>query len=1099
VTSFIPTIEVNNGISNIVVKEDGSVFVPVKARLTSGSSTEFLTVSIGGIDPSWTIQNADGTYNPATGTWTITMPAGTNYTGGLTFKPPANSDADLSGLVATAKAFDSCTCSPATSSTFFCITTDAVADAVVFDARGLTGNENTSRSIILNAALTDTDGSEAITGYKISGVPTGFTFNQGTNLGGGVWSFTPAQIVNLKIRSPLNFNGTISLTAKVLSEETTLSGKEVDISDNKAETCDAFTVTWRPVANTPTIQANNGVDDAIVKEDGSIFVPVKAALTSGSATEVLTVTVTGINPAWTIQNADGTYNPATGTWTITMPAGTNYTGGLTFKPPANSDADLSGLTATAKAVEPATGTSASASDVFRIITDAVADKPTVHGDDATGNRGTALNVVVGGALTDTDGSEAITGYQISGVPTGFTFNQGTNLGGGVWSFTPAQLAGLKITPTAGFVGSLPLTVTVLSAETTLSGAEPSTADNTNSATDPFTLTWRPVACPPTVQANNGVDDAIVKEDGSIFVPVKAALTSGSATEVLTVTVTGINPAWTIQNADGTYNPATGTWTITMPAGTNYTGGLTFKPPANSDADLSGLTATAKAVEPATGTSASASDVFRIITDAVADKPTVHATGATGAEDTALPLVVNAALTDTDGSETLAAIYVRGVPAGFALSTGTSLGGGTWQITPAQLAGLKVLPPANFSGQIPLQIEVVSRETSLSGVEISTADNQASTLTTVQMKWTPAPDAPTLSVQDALVKEDGSVFVPLNAALVDRDGSEALSVTVSGVPAGWSFMGSSWVSTSVPGQFKVTLPAGTDYAGGFTLKPPANSDADIGTLQVKVSSTETATGAIADTVRTIHVTTDAVADKPDLCVNGLDFESFSNNVLRYAFDITTAVTDTDGSESIDKIVVSGLPAAWTLSAGTHLANGDWVLTPAQLPGLDLSVPVSGSMSGYYGITVTSWSKETTLSGSEVDYSDNMASCSTTFGFNLNININNNTNTNTNTNVNANETSNLFSDSPYLLYGSGDVGLTEDTSRTMTATTTQVPDLSDLLHSYDSLSDVIGNFVSGTTMESFGGTATSTSVSTQAAFDTTALSYALELAKQNGVVI
>jgi hypothetical protein len=823
------------------------------------------------------------------------------------------------------------------------------------------------------------------------------------------------------------------------------------------------------------LNVNNGVDDVIVKEDGSVFVPVDAHVGNGNGNETLTLTLDGVGTGWTLTGSGWTATGTPGQFKIILPPGADYTGGFTIKPPANSDVDLNTLKISASVSDP-DGGSAAGADVFRIITDAVADKPTVHGDDATGNRGTALNVVVGGALTDTDGSEAITGYQISGVPTGFTFNQGTNLGGGVWSFTPAQLAGLKITPTAGFVGSLPLTVTVLSAETTLSGAEPSTADNTNSATDPFTLTWRPVACPPTVQANNGVDDAIVKEDGSIFVPVKAALTSGSATEVLTVTVTGINPAWTIQNADGTYNPATGTWTITMPAGTNYTGGLTFKPPANSDADLSGLTATAKAVEPATGTSASASDVFRIITDAVADKPTVHATGATGAEDTALPLVVNAALTDTDGSETLAAIYVRGVPAGFALSAGTSLGGGTWQLTPAQLAGLKVLPPANFSGQIPLQIEAVSRETSLSGVEISTADNQASTLTTVQMKWTPAPDAPTLSVQDALVKEDGSVFVPLNAALVDRDGSEALSVTVSGVPAGWSFMGSGWVSTSVPGQFKVTLPAGTDYADGFTLKPPANSDADIGALQVKVSSTETATGAIADTVRTIHVTTDAVADKPDLCVNGLDFESFSNNVLRYAFDITTAVTDTDGSESIDKIVVSGLPAAWTLSAGTHLANGDWVLTPAQLPGLDLSVPVSGSMSGYYGITVTSWSKETTLSGSEVDYSDNMASCSTTFGFNLNININNNnnTNTNTNTNVNANETSNLFSDS---LYDDGnDIGFSNIVQADSQAEA-QGYNLYDYLHVTDSVSESIDSFVYGN-----GGALSQTSVGTTGAANT-----------------
>ena len=549
-----------------------------------------------------------------------------------------------------------------------------------------------------------------------------------------------------------------------------------------------------------------------------------------------------------------------------------------------------------------------------------------------------------------------------------------------------------------------------------------------------------------------MDDVIVKEDGSIFVPIKAALTSGSTTEVLTVTVTGINPAWTIQNADGTYNPGTGTWTLTMPAGTNYTGGLTFKPPANSDADLSGLTATAKAVEPATGTSATAFDAFRIVTDAVADKPTLNTTGATGSEDTALPLTIAAAVTDTDGSESLAAIYVRGLPAGFALSAGTSLGGGVWQLTSAQLAGLKILSPANYSGQISLQVEAVSHETTLSGGEITTVDNQASTLTTVQMTWTPAPDAPTLSVQDALVKEDGSVFVPLNAALVDRDGSEALSVTVSGVPAGWSFAGSSWGATGVPGQFKVTLPAGTDYAGGFTLKPPANSDADIGALQIKVSSTETATGAVADTLKTIHVTTDAVADKPDLCVDGPCFESYCNNVLRYSFDISTAVTDRDGSESIAKIVVSGLPSAWTLSAGTHLANGDWVLTPAQLPGLDLSVPVSGSTSGSYPITVTSWSKETALSGTEVDYSDNMVSCSTTVDFALNIHHN------TDSRFAIGESVSQEGGS-VALYGESESFVYPQSAEAHKDDTSQVYCLSDYLQVADTLSDSIDHFVYG----------------------------------------
>jgi hypothetical protein len=53
---------------------------------------------------------------------------------------------------------------------------------------------------------------------------------------------------------------------------------------------------------------------------------------------------------------------------------------------------------------------------------------------------------------------------ISGVPAGATFNAGTNLGGGVWSFTEAQLAGLQIYPPSGFTGTLNLSVTATSTE-----------------------------------------------------------------------------------------------------------------------------------------------------------------------------------------------------------------------------------------------------------------------------------------------------------------------------------------------------------------------------------------------------------------------------------------------------------------------------------------------------------------------------------------------------------------------------------------------------------------------------------------------------------
>jgi hypothetical protein len=77
--------------------------------------------------------------------------------------------------------------------------------------------------------------------------------------------------------------------------------------------------------------------------------------------------------------------------------------------------------------------------------------------------GQPVDVPVYPALTDTDGSETLS-VSISGVPAGAIFSAGTDLGGGIWSFTPAQLADLHLYPASGFTGTINLTETATSTE-----------------------------------------------------------------------------------------------------------------------------------------------------------------------------------------------------------------------------------------------------------------------------------------------------------------------------------------------------------------------------------------------------------------------------------------------------------------------------------------------------------------------------------------------------------------------------------------------------------------------------------------------------------
>ncbi len=75
-----------------------------------------------------------------------------------------------------------------------------------------------SLALNIQAALADTDGSESLN-VHIGGVPAALSFNAGTNLGGGVWSFTAAQLTGLRIQGPTTFSQNIQLTVTALSTE----------------------------------------------------------------------------------------------------------------------------------------------------------------------------------------------------------------------------------------------------------------------------------------------------------------------------------------------------------------------------------------------------------------------------------------------------------------------------------------------------------------------------------------------------------------------------------------------------------------------------------------------------------------------------------------------------------------------------------------------------------------------------------------------------------------------------------------------------------------------------------------------------------------
>ncbi|MGL5097833.1 MAG: hypothetical protein ACRDD1_19765, partial [Planctomycetia bacterium] len=320
-----------------------------------------------------------------------------------------------------------------------------------------------------------------------------------------------------------------------------------------------------------------------------------------------------------------------------------------------------------------------------------------------------------------------------------------------------------------------------------------------------------------------------------------------------------------------------------------------------------------------------------ILDAAASAPLLFNYPAQGEQDAFIPLVVFAAPTDAD-SETLS-IRISNVPAGATLSAGTADGPGAFLLTPAQLFGLTVQPPFVFAGTFTLGLE--ARSVEMNGGDVATT-TQDLVVTVLDRVATP----PGLTVQPASGNQNSAIPLAISAALVDADGSESLSIRVSGVPAGAT------LSVGTPdgsGAFLLTPLQLT----GLTLMPPPSFAGPLN-LTVTAIARETANGQTASTPTTLAVTVvDPTASPPLLTVQAASGEQGS----AIPISISATPTDGDGSETVS-VRLSGLPTGATLSVGISDGLGNFVLTASQLIGLTLKLPVAGS----FNFTVTATTTE-----------------------------------------------------------------------------------------------------------------------------------------------
>jgi len=868
-----PTLTVSPAAGN----EDTAIALSITPALVDTDGSEALSLTVSSLSVGATLSDGVFSFTATLGN-TMAVITGWNLAA-LTILPPLNSDADFT-LVVAATATEGANGSAATTTANLAVTVNAVADAPGLTVNPAAGNEDTAIALSITPALVDTDGSEALS-LAVASIPVGATLSDGINnftatAGNTTVAITGWKLAALTILPPLNSDADFTLAVAATSTESA-NGSAATTNANLAVTVNA-------VADAPTLAVN----PAAGNEDTAIALSIAPALVDTDGSETLSLTVSLIPVGAVINDGVSSFTATSGNTTATI-SGWNL-GALTILPPLNSDVDFT-LVVAATATEGANGSAATTTANLAVTVDAVADAPTLTVTPAAGNEDTAIALSIAPALVDTDGSEALS-ISVAAIPVGATLSDGVASFTATPGSTTAVIAGwnlaaLTILPPLSSDADFTLSVAATATEGANGSAATTNAD--------LAVTVNAVADAPTLTVN----PAAGSEDTAIALSIAPALLDTDGSETLSLTVASIPVGATLSDGVFSFTASLGNATVNV-TGWNLAA-LTILPPLNSDVDVT-LSVAATATEGANGSTATTTANLAVTVDAVADAPTLTVSPAAGNEDTAIALSIAPALVDTDGSETLS-ISLAAVPVGATLSDSVNgftatLGNTTADIGTWNLAALTILPPLNSDADFTLSVAATATE----GANGSAATTTANLEVTVDA----VADAPNLTVNPATGNEDSAIALSIAPALVDTDGSETLSLSVSAIPVGATLSDRVNSFTATVGNTAIAI---TDWdLATLTIQPPLNSDVDF-TLSVAATATEGANGAAATTTANLDVTVDAVADAPTLVVN----PAIGNEDTAIALSTAPALVDTDGSETLS-LAISAIPVGATLSDG-----------------------------------------------------------------------------------------------------------------------------------------------------------------------------------------
>ncbi len=245
--------------------------------------------------------------------------------------------------------------------------------------------------------------------------------------------------------------------------------------------------------------------------------------------------------------------------------------------------------------------------------------------------------------------------------------------------------------------------------------------------------------------------------------------------------------------------------------------------------------------------------------------------------------------------------------------------GSWTIKdPTRLGEVTLVPPLNFSGELTINVEANITDEADCPTQTDTQTKTASVVIDVA----PVTDYAKMPDKiEVLGDEDSYIHITgLDAILFDDDGSESISLNISGLPNGAVLFfspdgGNNFIQLPNNGQSwnfepslmdKIYIRPPLDFSGDMKLKLEAITN-EIGTNDIKTSTTDLIVGVkpIGDDVQFFDVPETLAGTEGDsftIPVNLESYETNSDESLRLTVNISAA--DPAQLQGLDKIVIGG---------------------------------------------------------------------------------------------------------------------------------------------------------------------------------------------------